>query len=141
MFDGTTYFYTIHAVDPAGNESGNVDQVSVVAKGTAVATLAPTTETTFFLPPGQAVKQAILRNLTINSTGDDVKILQQLLIDEGVYPEGLVSGFFGNLTKQAVIRFQEKYANEILIPAQLAKGNGFVGPGTRRKINELLENK
>ena len=39
---------------------------------------------------------------------------------------------------EAVKRFQEKYASEILVPADLTKGNGFVGSGTRKKINSLI---
>ena len=33
--DGTTYYYTVRSVDPAGNESANTDQVSVVGVGTS----------------------------------------------------------------------------------------------------------
>jgi peptidoglycan hydrolase-like protein with peptidoglycan-binding domain len=89
------------------------------------------------LPPGQAVKAEILRNLTVGDEGDDVIALQELLLAEGVYPEGLITGYFGSLTKQAVIRFQEKYKDEILTPAGLSGGTGFVGPSTRAKINSF----
>jgi len=62
---------------------------------------------------------------------DNVRCLQQFLKEQGVnvYPEGLVTGNFGNLTKQAVVRFQAKYG--IL-------QTGFVGPLTRNKINSIL---
>lgn len=33
--DGVIYYYTVRSVDPAGNESSNTDQVSVVAQGTS----------------------------------------------------------------------------------------------------------
>ncbi len=71
---------------------------------------------------------------------NEVKCLQQFLKDQGtdIYPEGHVTGFFGNLTKAAVIKFQEKYASEILTPVGLSTGTGFVGSSTRAKINKLL---
>jgi len=70
----------------------------------------------------------------------DVSRLQEFLKSQGqeIYPEGLVTGFFGSLTQLAVIRFQEKYASEILLPLDLTQGTGFVGLSTRAKINQLL---
>ena len=70
----------------------------------------------------------------------EVRCLQEFLKAQGpeIYPEGLVTGNFLSLTKAALIRFQEKYALEILMPLGLQKGTGFVGPATRSKINELL---
>ncbi|MES2930471.1 MAG: peptidoglycan-binding domain-containing protein [Patescibacteria group bacterium] len=38
----------------------------------------------------------------------------------------------------AVVRFQEKYARDILVPWGLSKGTGYVYITTTRKINELL---
>mgnify|MGYP005651148417 CR=1 FL=1 len=73
----------------------------------------------------------------------EVKCLQEFLKSQGpeIYPEGLVTGNFLSLTKAAVIRFQEKYKEEILTPLDLEKGTGFVGPMTQSKINELLGKK
>jgi len=72
---------------------------------------------------------------------NEVKCLQEFLKSQGkeIYPEGLITGNFLFLTKKAVIRFQEKYAEEILTPLGLRKGTGFVGPATRKKINEILK--
>ncbi len=71
----------------------------------------------------------------------EVMCLQSFLKSQGVeiYPEALVTGNFAALTKSAVIRFQEKYKNEILTPLGLSKGTGFVGDLTRVKINRLLK--
>jgi len=82
----------------------------------------------------------ISNNLYVGSNGIAVSCLQQFLKNQGqdIYPEGFVTGNFGNLTKLAVIRFQEKYASEILTPAGLAKGSGNVGDLTRAKINQLI---
>ena len=76
--------------------------------------------------------------LTSGSRGKTVEYLQECLSGlEGIYPDGEISGFFGAKTKEAVIKFQEKYANEILTPAGLTSGNGRVGPGTRKKLNDV----
>ena len=71
----------------------------------------------------------------------EVRCLQEFLKAQGpeIYPQGLVTGNFLNLTKAAVIRFQEKYAEDILAPWGLTKGTGYVGETTRAKINELLK--
>jgi len=75
-----------------------------------------------------------------SSDNTDIRCLQEFLKAQGVaiYPEGLVTGNFGSLTKLAVIRFQEKYSSEILSPIGLQNGTGFVGSATRQKINSLL---
>lgn len=70
-----------------------------------------------------------------------VKCLQEFLKNQGseIYPQGLVTGNFLSLTQQAVVRFQEKYAQEILAPLGLEKGTGYVGQMTREKINKMIE--
>lgn len=65
-------------------------------------------------------------------SGDDVKTLQTILAaDPSIYPEGLVTGLYGNLTSQAVKRFQKKHGIETL---------GIVGPKTLKKLNEEIGN-
>ena len=77
-------------------------------------------------------------NLSLGSQGREVEELQKCLAkDKAVYPEGKITGFFGKLTKEAVIRFQEKYATTILEPQGLKKGTGKVRTATRKKLNEL----
>jgi peptidoglycan hydrolase-like protein with peptidoglycan-binding domain len=75
--------------------------------------------------------------LYYGQNGEDVEHLQIFLKDQGedIYPEGLVTGYFGNLTEKAVIRFQLKYG---IIDFQDSPFAGYVGPSTRLKINELI---
>jgi len=80
------------------------------------------------------------RNLYYGLKISDVSRLQEFLKSQGedIYPEGLITGFFGRLTEMAVIRFQEKYASEILEPLGLTEGTGFVGSSTLTKINQIF---
>jgi hypothetical protein len=85
------------------------------------------------------------RDLKLGDSGEDVRLLQVMLnkfLDSpialsGVGSKGLESSYFGLLTKQAVIRFQEKYADLILKPASLTKGTGYVGASTRGVLKEF----
>lgn len=86
---------------------------------------------------GQTTTAGVLtKNLSQGMRDAEVSTLQSgLASDPTVYPEGLVTGYFGPLTRAAVIRYQEKYASEILASVGLSAGTGFVGPSTRAKFN------
>jgi len=82
----------------------------------------------------------ITSNLYLNQRGDQIRCLQEFLKTQpGIYPEGLVTGYFGFLTRAAVVKFQEKYKEEILFPLGLQKGTGYVGNLTRAKINSFVK--
>ena len=68
--------------------------------------------------------------LDLGARGNDVTTLQAFLAtDRVMYPEGLVTGYFGPLTQKAVMQFQLGYG----IPPV-----GRVGPLTREKLNSLI---
>lgn len=77
------------------------------------------------------------KTLKLGSVGDDVKGLQILLKKEGLYP-GNLTGYFGQFTKTALIKFQEKYTSDILSPWKLKKGTGNLGSSTMAKLNKLF---
>ena len=61
--------------------------------------------------PTEASKNTLISShLKLGSSGEEVKLLQAVLsTDKSIYPSGITSGYYGNLTKQAVINFQQKY--------------------------------
>jgi len=83
--------------------------------------------------PGAGYK--FTHGLAFGDTGEDVRQLQIFLKAQGtsIYPEGLITGYFGPLTQKAVERFQVKYG----IAGPGDPGYGYVGPKTRAKINAL----
>lgn len=68
--------------------------------------------------------------LELGEKNNDVTNLQSFFKDNSsIYPEGLVTGYYGGLTKNAVIRFQAQNNLDQV---------GRVGPLTRDKINNLI---
>ncbi|MBI2057834.1 MAG: peptidoglycan-binding protein [Candidatus Yanofskybacteria bacterium] len=72
------------------------------------------------------------RDLYLGSRGNDVVRLQALLANEVSYPANLLTGYFGNITHEAVKRLQEKYGVKPI--------SGFFGEITRRALRALISN-
>lgn len=76
------------------------------------------------------------KTLKLGDTNNDVKELQNFLaLDKKIYPEGIVSGYFGKLTEKAVKQFQIKYYREIMEPANIISPTGLVGAFTLKQLN------
>ena len=83
------------------------------------------------IPTAQAatVSGCFTKTLQLGTTDAEVTTLQTILKGNAtVYPEGLVTGYFGSLTEKAVKAFQTKYGIDSI---------GIVGPITRAKLNAL----
>ena len=105
--------------------------MEVLGGGTASAPSAPAAalQTGPISAGGQLTKV-----LSQGVTDSQVTYLQELLSqDSELYPEGLVTGYFGPATKRAVQRFQKKYGI-----VSSGSSYGLVGPQTRAKLMEVL---
>ncbi len=82
------------------------------------------------LIPLQSYAATLTRQLQVGMRGSDVSALQTFLAsDPAIYPQGLVTGYYGVLTRAAVVKFQLK--NEI-------PPVGRVGPLTLAAINAQM---
>lgn len=74
--------------------------------------------------------QTLTRQLELGMRGNDVSALQTFLArDNTIYPQGLVTGYFGSLTKSAVSNFQARNGISSI---------GRVGPVTLSAINAQM---
>ncbi len=102
-----------------------------------------------FLPINDifAADFSFTRNLRLGMSGEDVRELQKILNsdentrinDFGPGSPGQETIYFGALTAKAVIKFQEKYKEDILIPNGLLFGTGIVGVSTRKALHALSQ--
>lgn len=105
-------------------------------------------------------KLELVRQLKTGAQGSDVVTLQKILAtDRTIYPEGLTTGFYGEKTKEAIKRLQQKFGLEVtgeldektkelinkILTAQGATKDIPVGlllaPGLKDRIRVKLENK
>jgi len=84
-------------------------------------------------------------NLKLGSRGSEVMALQKFLNSSadtrvaasGAGSPGNETSYFGAATRAAVIKFQQKYAADILTPVGLSRGTGNWFASTRAKANAL----
>ena len=80
--------------------------------------------------PSSAKADALYRQLEVGSTGSDVGSLQSFLAEDAtIYPQGLITNYFGSLTKSAVSNFQSRNGIATV---------GRVGPVTLGVINSQM---
>jgi len=78
------------------------------------------------------------KSLSFGMSSNDILRLQTLLATKSeIYPEALVTGYFGQLTKRAVQRFQLNYK---VVSSKNDPGLGIFGPKTRAKFQEIFGN-
>lgn len=107
---------------PSGHRSGG-------GGGATTLPITPATPNPALPALTAAAPQAVFnRGLSVGSTGDDVRNLQNRLLGEGFF-KGEVTGYFGPLTQAAVKAYQAKYGIDQL---------GIVGPVTRAQLNKIV---
>ena len=80
--------------------------------------------------PLVASAQTLTRQLQQGMSGSDVSLLQTFLAkDKTIYPQGLVTGYYGTLTTSAVSNFQSRNGISTV---------GRVGPATLAVINQQM---
>ncbi len=86
---------------------------------------------------GAQSASALSTSLSAGASGSEVTELQSFLAEDvSIYPEGIISGYYGPLTVAAVQRFQCKQAI-VCSGSAATTGYGRVGPATLAKINSL----
>jgi hypothetical protein len=86
----------------------------------------------FVSAPILTYAETLTRQLEIGMSGADVSVLQTFLAkDSTIYPQGLVTGYFGPLTQSAVSNFQARNGIATV---------GRVGPITLVAINAQMNN-
>ncbi|MFH1292316.1 MAG: peptidoglycan-binding domain-containing protein, partial [bacterium] len=103
----------------------------------------PTFPPTLTTPPtSECTRHTFTKSLQIGSKNSEVKELQKYLNNNGFVISNSGPGsknhetdFFGDLTRQTLIKFQDYHADKILKPAGLSKGTGYFGLSTIKFIN------
>lgn len=95
-------------------------------------TILKTLVLTLALLPVFSSAAVLTRQLQLGMSGADVSALQAFLAqDRTIYPQGLVTGYFGSLTRSAVANFQARNGIASV---------GRVGPQTMAFINSIWLN-
>lgn len=89
------------------------------------------------LPVSAVCTPYLTESLRRGDRKEPVKTLQAFLKSQNLFAYPELTTFFGPITFQAVMDFQQKYASDILTPISLSAPTGFVGEMTLKKINEL----
>lgn len=128
LVNGTPYYFSVSAFNPAGTSSAAITNTvtpSATITTTAPPALSVITSSTPTVSSPAAHTFIFVYLLGVGSRGNAVQELQKRLIVEGFY-SGPVTGYFGQLTKAAVVRYQK--AHGIMT-------TGMLGPITRASLN------
>lgn len=92
------------------------------------------------VPVVNTFKYIFTKDLKLGDKGVEVVALQHALKLQDCFEYDSFTGNFGTITRDGVIKFQQKYASEILAPIGLKNPTGIIGSMTRKKLNQLYSN-
>lgn len=79
----------------------------------------------------EEIRDLLKSNFRVGSSGENVRKVQEILAsDKDIYPRGLVTGYYGPMTEEAIKKFQVKFDLEV---------TGEINDETREAMNALLE--
>lgn len=94
------------------------------------------------LSPSEKIEEPVVNNavafasdLVFGSSGEEVEELQQALKQLGYFDGAIVTSYYGDVTKDAIIKFQK---DKNIISSEAEQGAGRFGPSTRDLLNSLL---
>lgn len=133
------------AVTPARSGAATADELQAQIAGLLATINALQAQLAGMGGSGAACSFTFTQNLTVGATGAEVMNLQKFLNKDpltqvsvsGAGSVGMETSTFGPATKGAVMKFQAKYASEVLAPAGLSAPTGYWGPSSRAKANAL----
>lgn len=112
-----------------GVDNSTIANVQAALNGTTATT--SSTAATASTTQSSAITANMIGYLRLGDEGANVRYLQVLLAaDPSIYPQALISGYYGALTEAAVKRFQRKHHLEDV---------GFIGPQTLKNLESELE--
>ena len=122
-------FQSAHGISPASGRFGPITRATIAGLANANAG-SPTPSPASTAPAVAPSATSFTRDLTIGSTGDDVKALQVYLnthgftiATSGVGSSGNESTYFGSLTKEALSKFQKAHG---------IAATGYCGPSNEK---------
>lgn len=125
VLPGRSYLYYINCIDEVGNAMTSNASLAFVTNNSIALSKQASQGSNYQVTSTSPI--IFSRNLSIGDTGQDVKDLQNLLVSFGLLQPGNTTGYFGKLTRQAVINLQK---NNSVFPS-----TGNFGPLIRQLLN------
>ena len=119
----------VYAAEPLNLSSLSIEQLTALVESLTAQIKALTAQVNS--------QSQLIAKLRLNSEhrrgeqNDEIKLLQKILAtDPALYPEGYVTGYFGDFTSKAISRFQSRYGLTV---------TGTLTPETKELINKILD--